>query len=113
MRKLLSVTILLILFCGSGLAAQDFKNCNEIKVDVKVENANNRLSNGKIILNFQEADYEKFKLFLFSENRLNNRLDFVGDEINDLSNGNYTLIIQGKDNEKFCPKQFKLKLEKE
>lgn len=95
----------------TDLTAQREPDCALIQVETKVEDSMPGLPNsGKIILKFQSADYKEFNLFLFGEKKAYNRLNVVAEEIKELPRGNYTLIIQGKDQEKYCTKQLKLRI---
>jgi hypothetical protein len=111
--NLLNYLSIIILFFGflPGWKTPNPPSCTEIKVEMKIESeAQSPLGTSKIVLNFESANYADFKLFLFSGNHSDNRLGLVAPEIKSLSKGHYTLIIQSTVDKKFCPKEFKFKI---
>ena len=106
----LSALILSIMFWPDS-RAQSTQPCMEIKVEMKIQSGDGISPESKVVLEFESADYQDFRLFLFSGDQSDNRLDLEATEINNLSKGNYTLIIQHSDKEEnFCPKQFNFKI---
>lgn len=84
--------------------AQNSPSCKEIEVEVKVRETTSG-KGGSIELSYSSGKPSDFKLFLFAPKRENNQLDIVSSEISGLKKGNYTLIIQGRENDTYCSKK--------
>ena len=100
-----SLLFFLCMAFGIRLHAQGVDECVEIKVEARV-------SLDDIYLDFSSGfNYNDFNLFLFADKRADNRLNFTAKEIKDLPKGNYLLVIQEKNGDKFCAKKINLKIE--
>lgn len=105
----LITTLSLLSWISPGSELQFGQPCNELNVELEITAEPSTSLANKVVLHFESSDYQNFRLFLFSGNNDGNRLDFIGKEITNLQKGNYTLVIQDKNNQ-FCPKQFKFKI---
>lgn len=107
------VAVALLWIVTSSLSAQDREpTCKSIPVEIKTTAPTRGSQNGKITLEFSSNLRSRdFNMFLFAPQKANNRMNFTAPEINGLARGKYVLVIQSKNDQSYCSKQFNLTLE--
>lgn len=104
LRNLLNINLLIIavllVFQWDSLG-QSRGDCEEIKVEVKVTDTNGDKSNGSIEITSKDQDLTFHLLEVGSPK--SNRLNIKSNHIENLSKGEYELIVTGKEGSNYCP----------
>jgi hypothetical protein len=103
--NLFVVSALIILLAEvSGRAQQP---CKEIKATVEVKNTTAGQSDGSVTITI-DGNSKDFRVFLIAPRSEDNKLELPIQELKNLSEGNYELVITESRAGEFCPKHIKI-----